>query len=263
MNNWIEKFNRWYPRFLESLHAVSDVLMMLAQTLIVAFGVPGVLALLLVVEHQRVMHGIQLFEADSGLASFFAAALVMLNLVLEFQIHYVEGKAGYEQSRATRWSLRTWAKNMVYMLGFGKNWQPVDLSPAQRYRALLRLVTFTILALALAGSMRATIEQQPGAWHQAIIAIVAESKLLDMATWAGGLLAALAAVLAAQGLSRYIALRCAEIALSMKEVREAAQTTAVPFGHTVPEQAASASIHPVPSANGHTGNGSKRKSVTK
>lgn len=211
----VESFNRFYPKFLESLVRVAEIFLTLAQTVIVAFGVPAVLVLLLVVEHQRVLHGIALFELDSALASFAAAALVVANLTLEFTIHYVESKAGYQAALATRWSLRTWAHNAAYTLGLGERWTPQQLSPAQRYRALLRLVTLTILALALAGSMRAVIQEQPGTWHEALIAVVTSSSLSEMSTWLSGLLFALAAVLTAQGLSRYVALRTAEIVASM------------------------------------------------
>lgn len=210
-------FNRFYPKFLESLLALGDTLLTLAQTLIVAFGIPATLVLLLIVEHQRVYHGIALFEIDPALASFAAAALVILNLVLEFQIHYVENRSGYTPDRDSRWSLRTWLKNAGYTLGLGATWKPRLLSPAARYRKLLGLVTFTILALALAGSMRSVISQQSGAWHIAIVDVVENSTLSEMLTWAGGLLFAAAAVLSAQGLSRYVALRCAEIVVSMRK----------------------------------------------
>jgi hypothetical protein len=211
----VDKFNQFYPRFLAALVSVGNVLLTTAQTLIVAFGVPAVLVLLLIVEHQRVYHGIGLFETDGGLASFAAAALVIANLVLEFTIHYVESRAGYHAARATRFSLRTWWRNMRYTLGMGKQWTAAELSPAQRYRRLLGLITFTILALALAGSMRVVIQQQVGTWHESLIRIITSSTLSDMMTWLGGLLFAGAAVLSAQGLSRYVALRCAEIIAGM------------------------------------------------
>jgi len=212
-----DRWNAFYPRLLQMIVSLGETLLTFAQTLIVNLGVPLVLVLLLVVEHQRVVHGIMLFEADAALASFAAAALVMLNLVLEFQTHYVEHRAGYEQARALRWSLRIWLQNMAYRLGIGDAWQEQQLSPAQRYRRLLGLVTFSILALALAGSMRTVIEQQPGAWYEAIISIVTESNLGMMMTWAGGLLFAAAAVLSAQGLSRYVAIRCVEILGNMQQ----------------------------------------------
>ena len=222
-HSFADRWNNFYPKLLETIIGIGETVLTFAQTVIVALGVPLVLVLLLIVEHQRVVHGIALFEADSSLASFAALALVLLNLVLEFQVHYVEHRAGYEQARAARWSLRLWARNMAYRLGMGENWTAQQLSPAERYRRLLSLVTFSILALALAGSMRSVIEATPGAWYEALIAIVRESDLLTMLTWLGGLLFAAAAVLSAQGLSRYVAIRCVEIVTSMK-ARGAAQS---------------------------------------
>jgi hypothetical protein len=212
----VDDFNRLYPAFLAALVRIGDVLLTTSQTVIVAFGVPIVLVLLLVVEHQRVLHGIELFEVDAGLASFAAAALVITNLVLEFTIHYVEQQQGYEQERSIKWSFRRWSKQIGYAIGWGRDWKAQEHSPAQRYRKLLSLVTFSILALALAGSMRSVIDQQQGAWYEAMRAIVEESTLTEIMTWAGGLLFASAAVLSAQGLSRYVAMRCAEIVSDMK-----------------------------------------------
>lgn len=216
-NQWADRWNRFYPRMLAAIVSIGETLLTLAQTIIVSLGVPLVLVFLLIVEHQRVLHGIQLFEGSFHLASFAAWALVLLNLTLEFTVHHVEHQAGYEASRDRRGSLRLWWGNMAYRLGIGKHWQAVDLSPAERYRRLLRLVTFTILALALAGSMRSVIAAQPGAWYDALVSILTRSTLAEITVWLGGLLFAAAAVLSAQGLSRYVAIRVVEIASQMKQ----------------------------------------------
>ncbi len=205
-NQWVDTFNRVYPRFLEALIGAGEVILTLTQTLIIAFGVPTVLVLLLIVEQQRVVHGITLFETDASLASFAATALVLLNLTLEFTIEYIENRAGFSAETSTKFSLRTWLQQAAYWLGIGRNWNPRTNSPAQRYKQLLRLVTFSILALALAGSMRSVIEQAEGTWLQALGNVMTQSSLAQMMTWLGGLLFAAAAVLAAQG---FIALcRC-------------------------------------------------------
>jgi len=211
----IEGFNKFYPRLLESLIGVGNILLTFTQTIIISFGVPIVLVLLLLVEQQRVVHGISLFETDPALAAFAAWALVMLNLVLEFQIHYIEHRENYHLQTNYRFSLRLWLQNAAYMLGIGSRWQSLPASPAQRYKSLLRLVTFSILALALAGSMRTVIAGIDGAWYLAIVSIFTESNLSLMLTWLGGLLFATAAVLAAQGLSRYVALRTVEVIANM------------------------------------------------
>lgn len=229
------RWNRFYPRLLQAIISIGQTLLTFAQTVIVSLGVPVVLVLLLIVEHQRVVHGIQLFEVDQGLASSAALALVLSNLVLEFQIHHIENAAGYKEDQGKRWSLAIWAQNAAYKLGTGKTWTVQYVSPAQRYKGLLRLVTFSILALALVGSMRTVIEGQNGAWFEAIGAILTESTLLLLMTWIGGLLFAVAAVLTAQGLSRYVAIRCVEIIASM----QTAQADSVdPFAAQVDEAGA-------------------------
>jgi hypothetical protein len=215
------KWNLFYPRLLQMIVSIGETLLTLAQTLIVSLGVPVVLFLLLVVEHQRVVHGIALFEKDTGLAAFAAGALVLLNLVLEFQIHHIEHKAGYTEERGLKWSLIILGQKLRYASGWGYDikkgevWREQLLSPAQRYKGLLRLVTFSILALALVGSMREIISSQTGTWYAALGSILTTSSLIDMMTWLGGLLFAAAAVLAAQGLSRYVAIRCVEILAGM------------------------------------------------
>ena len=209
---WVDRFNRWYPRFLRALQGIGDVSISLAQTAIVAFGVPITLLILLIVEQQRVYHGVALFEVDPALASFSAWALVILNLVLELLVSYVEHRAGWQEPPRHEFSLRLLWQRMVYMLGGAVAWQPRTKSPAVRFRAVLRIVTFSILVLALAGSMRVVIERTEGNWLQALGVVMTASNLLEMVTWLGGLLFAVAAVLSAQALSQYAARKAIEIA---------------------------------------------------
>lgn len=236
----IEGFNRYYPQFLRSLVGLSQVLITTSQTVIVSFGVPLVLVLLLIVEHSRVMHGIMLFEASAALASFAAWSIVILNTVLEFVIHHIDHQAGYKHQRANRASLRLKMQQFAYWLGVGSHWRAQELPPSERYRRLLRLVTFSILALALAGSMQGAIEEMsrpaaaaaPGItagttlpWYDALWSIAADSTLSQMTTWLGGLLFALAAVAGAQNLTAYLAQRTAEILADMDKRSAAPQKT--------------------------------------
>lgn len=216
----VEVFNRLYPRFLESLTHIGDVILTLTQTIIISFGIPIVLFLLLIVEQQRVVGGIHLFEYDLTLASFAAWALVLLNLTLEFAVVYIEQNSGYQDERPLRFSLRLWRRQLAYTLGLGESWQEQVGSPALRFRRLLTLITWTILALALAGSMEIVIAQTTGAWYVAIAHIFLQSSLLDMLTWSGGLLFAAAAVFSVQGLTRYIAVRCVDILSRMESHEE-------------------------------------------
>lgn len=223
----VQNFNVHYPAFLRFLVGLSEVFYTTSQTIIVSFGVPLVLMLLMIVEHSRVMHGISLFEKEASLASFASWSLVILNLVLEFTVHHIEHRAGYKAHEEQRDSLRLRWRDFRYWLGIGDYWQAESLSPAHRYQRLLKLVTFTILALALAGSMQASISTQAGAWYVALGNILTQSTLAEMTTWLGGLLFAFAAVRGAQGLTAYLAIRVAEITSEMSSGAEVKMAAAV------------------------------------
>jgi hypothetical protein len=219
--SFLDWVNRRTPKILQSIEGASAVLFTMTRAIIVSFGVPVVLFLFLIVEQQRVAHGIALFETNEALASFAGWALVILNLTVEFMIEYTESQHRYQSTKHSQFSLRILGGQLAYFFGLTKHWQPLPLSPAHRYKRLLRMVTFTILILALAGSMRTVITQSDAVWYRAIEDIVLRSDLNEMITWASGLLFAGAGVLAAQGLSRYIAVRCVEIIVNMNEVATA------------------------------------------
>lgn len=205
-----DKLNRVAPRLFEAMRHVGDLMITAVQTFLIAFGVPLTLVMLMIVEQQRVYHGVELFEVHSALAAFSAWALVILNLILELLISWVEHQAGYAEPVRHEFSLRLFARRIAYIFGRGE-WQARAKSPAIRFRTVLRLVTFSIVVLALAGSMRAVIEKTGGNWAAALLAVVSDSTLLEMLTWAGGLLFTLAAVLSAQALSQYVARKVIEV----------------------------------------------------
>jgi len=209
--SWVDVFNHWYPRFLRLLHGVGDTSIMLAQTILVGPGVLLVLMMLLIVEQQRVFHGVSLFEIHEALSNFSAIALVILNLSLELLSSWVEHRANWQEPPRHEFSLRLLLQRFAYIVGQQSDWKARAKSPAYRFRAVLKIVTFTILALALAGSMRSVIERQSGNWIQAVGEVLSKSTLLEMATWIGGLLFAVAAVLSAQALSQYAARKAIEI----------------------------------------------------
>jgi hypothetical protein len=216
LSGLVEAFNRLYPKFLRALLGISDVFITAAQTVLIAFGVPALLVMLMIVEQQRVNHGMSLFEIDAWLAGFGATVLVLANLVFELLIGWKEHQAGYTEPAKTQFSLRLLAQQIAYMTGHKSDWQPRQKSPAQRFKAVLRIITFTILSLALAGSMRSIIQETDGNWAEAIRYVVTRSTLLQMATWLGGLLFAFAAVLSAQALSAYVAGKVIEVIAVMQ-----------------------------------------------
>jgi hypothetical protein len=137
--------------------------------------------------------------------------------VAEFMAHHVEHRAGYKIPDAVEFSLRVAASNTLYWLGIGSQWTERQHSPARRYYALGRVVTISMLTLALAGSMREQLTTQDEvSWHIGLLNIITQSSLSEMTTWLGGLLFAFAAVMSAQVSSRYIAIRVVEIRNAMQ-----------------------------------------------
>lgn len=204
-----------YPRLLASIASMGNVMITLTAQILISLGTPLALALLVFVEHERVMLGIMLFEPSHSLASLASWSLVILNVVLEFTVHYIESSNGYAPDPNHKASLRLSLARLGYWLGIVANWQPMPASPAQRERALLRLVTISILALALFGSMRDAISTQGGAWYEAIISIARDSTLSQFSVWVSGAIFALVAVLSAQTLARYVAHKASELMTSL------------------------------------------------
>lgn len=208
----MDRFNALYAKSLDLLLHITNLAQALARTLIIGVGIPLVLVFLVINEQQRLAAGIGLFEEVRHYADFGAWAVVLLNLGLEFVIHYEDTRRGWDDGKRHAWSLRIAAQNALYRLGIGKTWVAREQPPSAWARRLLRTVTLAILALSLAGSMRDELALQQGKpWHEGFVATIEQSDILLFAAWAGGLLFAAVAVLGAQGLARYIARRTAEI----------------------------------------------------
>lgn len=195
-------------QFTDWMHALSGALMVIGQTLIAAFGVIVILVFVVIVEIQRVAHGVQLFE-ESG-AYTGAAVLVLLLLTLEFIVHYVETKHGYYHEQQTAFSLRHLREWLKYFIGFGQHYTARPLSPAQRIKSYSQLLTLTILALALGGSMDTAIAGVQGTWIQGLQAILFQSSLAEIVEWLAGVLFALTLVIGSQRITAYVAQRAAE-----------------------------------------------------
>ena len=200
----------WQRRTAGIIHT-GDSLLALTQSTIIGLGVFMALIFLLIVEIVRVQAGIRLFEHTVWLAGFAAFVLVFLNLSLEFMVHYIETQAGYTHQTGYRSSLRVTVQNMLYWLGVGKDWRPVEKSPAAPYRKMLAIVSWTIIFIALLGSMQDVIIQQTGVWYLAIVAIATQSDLITLITWLSGLAYTAAIVVGAQRVTGYVARRVSQI----------------------------------------------------
>lgn len=258
----VARWNAFYPAFLAAIVSLGDVLVTFAKTVFASVGMPAILVLLLIVEYHRVKAGIALFEGSiAGMAS---VSVVLANLTLEFAIHHTELSAGYTRKSKTRFSLRTFAGDIAYMLGLSKEWQERELSPAWRFIAISRTLTFAILVLALLGSMFGTISEYDGVvWYVAIEGILTRSDLSELTIWLGGLLFTYVTVRLAQVVSAHLAFRAAETLHTMTtkaDARTAAEierALAIVAGKIATKNGSHAGhVHPVtPDAAAITGNG--------
>lgn len=234
----VEAFNRFYPKFLQALLAVGDVLITGVHTVLIAFGVPTLLIALMTVEQQRVFFGAMLIDGRESLATGIAWVLVLANLVAELIVHWEEHRKGWTEPARYDFSLRIVWQRIGYLLGINTAWAPREKSPAFWARLILRCITVTILALAVAGSMQAAMNSTGAVnWADALVLIVTRSTLLQMVTWIGGLMLAFTFVISAQGFSQYVAKKVIEIVAIMqgnaddkpRQMAEAAGLTAAMY----------------------------------
>lgn len=226
IRRWASAFYTSYPALLEGIIALGDVVQALIQTVIVSFGVLIILAMLLVVEHHGVYDGLLWFMANQQqMAWLGAAALVLANLVIEFQIAYIEHGEGWKSPPRQQFSMRQVADRARYFLGRGgdSRWKVRLLSPAQRFIALRVSISVAIFVLALAGRMKFAITEasmdgdEVIAFSTGIDRLINQSSLADLVTWVGGTIFTLTALVAAQGITHYVAVRVIEIREDMKK----------------------------------------------
>lgn len=221
--NKLQRFNLYYSQFLSAIANGSDLLLSLVRTVLVTFGVPIALVFIMFVEQDRIYHGILIFEKNNDfLVRLAACVLVILNGVLEFLIVYEYDKKGFSEPPHMRWSGRIMMRSMIYKIGFS---EPKEMPPAHKYRMTLSIVTFTILALALMGSMKGVIGEYDGlAWHQALSKVLLDSSLSNFMTWVGGVLFAYTLVIAAQTLSNYLAVHTTTVINAIKQSADEIKT---------------------------------------
>jgi len=218
----VDRFNQSYSKFLDVMLHVQDLVQAFARTLIVGFGMTAILIIALIVEQQRLVDGLGMFERREATAHFAAWFLVLLNASLEFVIHFEDTRRGWNEHAGSVWSLRIALNNLRYRLGLGSQWQTRDQPPSFWARQLLGLVTAGVLLLALFGSMKEQMALQAGrAWHEGLRAIVETSDLTLAVTWLSGFVFALVAVKGAQGTARYLARRTSEVITELQHEQHA------------------------------------------
>lgn len=217
--NWQQIF----AKALETIITLGDLLMVFMQTVIVSFGTIIILGLLLLVEQHAVRQGLSVFESDAQSASFGAIVLVLVNFTVKFMEVYVETLAmddrrKYRPKKQYAFSLRLLFADIAYWLGVGgRKWQKREMAVASDFNKLRSTVTFAMMALALMGRTHEAIAKvstaggQALSWNTGLQNLFNQSSLVDITVWIAALIFTFAAVVAAQQLTHYMAMRVVDI----------------------------------------------------
>lgn len=196
-------FNRTYGPAVNGVIKAGDLIVTTALTLIVALGAPVAWLFVFWVEIDRVAAGVLLFIADHSHAIEAAAALIIVQTVLEIGLHFDDHRTGRLPLPRPEFSFVLWGKRLKYILG-GKGWK-------QRERADLArsgpgIVSFCILMLATLGSIQPLIAAAPGNWRNGLGVMLAESNLASITAVFGGLILSVTLVITQRRLGRFMAL---------------------------------------------------------
>lgn len=226
-------WQRGLEAFLNGMILIGDILLVLVQNSIVAFGTLVVLGLLLVVEVHAVKLGLMTFEPDEWFATLGAVLLVILSLSVKFQEVYADflthdQRTRYQIAKSIAPSLRLTVRGWMYWLGIGRNWTERELPASHAFSATRRYVTWAILALAIVGRLNEAIQTiSVGAdgvsigWLDGLQRLVTESSLSEMTPWIAALVFTWAAVKSSQQLTGYVAVRVIEIRRGLVGRRDA------------------------------------------
>lgn len=197
------------PKVMSAIDSVALIGFKLLQGIFSTLGIFLVLIAVVVVEIGRVKHGVAMFEG-SGSAAFQASfVLVMLNLLLEFLIHYVESRVSWQAEKRYMFSLRLLWQRVAYVLGISNDWTSIEKSPASGLRTFQFILSFGILWLALMGSVGDMLNADL-VWHVALIDVFFYSTADAFQIWANGLVVSVLLVFGSQRLTAYIAHKAGE-----------------------------------------------------
>lgn len=195
---------QWFPTVIMGIQSISRIAGSIVTNLFTAIiSVFGLIALA-ALETYRVALGVELFHQGSQAASLLTAGiLVACNIFVGFTIYQKEQEENLNHQKQAQASLRIWWQRLRYFIGWESNWQRQYKSSASGVKRFRAVVTFSLLILALTGSMKGIIEDTSGAWYEALYKIATESTLLQMSEWLNGLLTAIVAVMGTHVLTEF------------------------------------------------------------
>jgi len=196
---------------------LGDILTVFMQTIIVSFGSLFLLFGLLWVEQNAVSHGINMFEVNTQYAGVGALVLVLVNFSVKFwEVHAdvstADQRKRYVPKKQYAFSLKLFFGDVAYWLGIGKRWQKRELPASYAFSTVRKVATNAIMILAFFGrTHEAVMKVSDTGWQDGIKAIAEKSTLADLLVWIGAVIFTFAAVIAAQRVTQYTAIRVIEI----------------------------------------------------
>lgn len=222
--NWQNKLDK----LLESMITFGDILTVFMQTIIVSFGSLLLLIGLLWVEQNAVSHGVMMFEPRLDYADMGALVLVLVNFSVKFWEVHADVSTADQRKRYTirkqyAFSLKLFFGDLGYWLGLGRKWQRRELPASSTFAYVRKVATVSIMILAFFGRTHEAIQKistsTAGAigWQDGLRIWAEKSTLADLVVWIGAIIFTFAAVIAAQRVTQYTAVRVIEIKKSLSK----------------------------------------------
>lgn len=216
--NWQQRLDK----LLEGMITLGDILTVFMQTIIVSFGSLLLLGGLLWVEQNAVSHGVAMFEVNPQNAAIGALVLVIVNFSVKFWEVYADVSTSDKRKRYIvrkqyAFSLRLFLSDLGYWLGLGKKWQKRELPASATFAYVRKIATAAIMVLAFFGRTHEAILKISTSnnisigWQDGLKLWAEKSTLADLVVWIGAIVFTFAAVIAAQRVTQYTAVRVVEI----------------------------------------------------
>lgn len=281
----------WLNAALDIIEGAGRVLTLAIVELVAAFGAPVLAFLLVLLESDRVYHGVLSLGQHADQALLVAVVLTAMNAVLP--IYHLRNVTGSDLLTRSRWTVRGYLESFWRRLTARPQAYDVDVYSNPALAIAESTITWATLFLAFYAVMGPMLEQyESTVWYLALWALGTESSITEILGLLAGLLLSVGGVFGVQSISHELACRRltdkpkrlvdtlserrADHARRVDQVREdvrqrymAAKLAdqerkeTAPFGSTAPTRAAHVATVPMPVSNGHTANGNGAKSVTK
>lgn len=277
----------WWNGALDFIAGAGRLLTLVIVEFVQAFGAVALATLFILLEADRVYHGVLALGQHSDQAVLIAVTLTAMNAVIPiYALRNVQSQAKLDR---TRWTVRGHLESFWRRLTARPQTYSVDVYSNPALAVAETTITWATLFLAFFAVLGPLLVNYTGeVWFSAIGSIVGESNITEMLGLVAGLLLSIGGVFGVQSISHELACRLlmdkpprvVDVLAARRldhqqrteairdEVRarfmaaklsDAERKESIPFGLTVPAAVANGNGHRTANGNGHIGD----ESVTK